>query len=567
MKSDVKEFRKASIVAWGGLIITLLVTDRLSTDPVNLGKQLALSAFAFSLIPFLSIFNRATFKEFKVLLSAIMLFLSTMLASALLSQNVFERGLYGSFGRNTGFLTYFSLTVFFIAAMQLKEVQSFERIMKFFIVAGTVNVVYCLAAANGYDFFKWVNPYDTVLGTFGNPNFIGAFMGMCITVVFVHLISNLKSIKQSVFYLLLLILSAYVIILSNALQGILVAGFGISLAIFFYVRSLNKYRPFLYVYVFSLIVTVTMVLLGILQKGPLSNFLYKPSVTFRGEYWKTGINMWTENPIFGVGIDSYGQFFRTFRSLSATVRPGMETTTDAAHNVYIDILAGTGVFGFIGYVAISSIVIISAAKFIKHAKEFDPVFYSILLGWATFQLQSLVSINQIGLAIWGWILGGSTIAYSRTAISQNYVLTDTGKIIESKRKKSRENSTTLLDPAILIKSLASFLIGFLIALPPFLNDAKMRTILAGKGTQEQLVSLVKQWPRDSNRMSRAYVILAQNDSANAAKELAAFTTTIFPNDYSSWYALYQIAPNDTPERAAYKQKLHEIDPYNPAYFK
>lgn len=567
MKSVVQEVRSVSIVAWAALIVTLLVTDKLSTDPVNVSKQLALTAFAFCLIPLLFSKTQDSIFKLKPLQIALTIFLGLTTLSVFLSENPFERGLYGSFGRNTGLLTYFSLAIFLITVSRFTREESFRKIVKYFLIAGVANVAYSLAASFGYDLFTWANPYDSVLGTFGNPNFIGAFMGMFATVLSVQMFSNLRSPKVLLPILIFLVLTIYVIILTNALQGILVAVFGFSMAFFFYIRSFERFVTASYVYLSTLFVGGFVAILGILQRGPLSEFLYKPSVTFRGEYWKTGISMWADNPIFGVGIDSYGQYYRTYRSLTSTVSPGLETTTDAAHNVYIDILAGTGIFGFAGYVLLSIVILMSAIRYIKVFKKFDPIFYSLFLGWCSYQLQSLVSINQIGLAVWGWILGGAVIGYSKIAKIKDLKSIDSTVDLKAKSKKKIKEEVELLDPLILLKVISMFLIGFFIALPPFTNDAKLRTILTGKGSPEELVLLVKNWPRDSNRISRAFVILAQNDKGLEARELAAYTTTILPNDYSAWYALYQIALTDSPEREAYKAKLHKIDPHNPEYLK
>jgi hypothetical protein len=43
--------------------------------------------------------------------------------------------------------------------------------------AGFVNVIYCGWVIAFGDFIPWNNPYGNILGTFGNPNFIGAFLG------------------------------------------------------------------------------------------------------------------------------------------------------------------------------------------------------------------------------------------------------------------------------------------------------------------------------------------------------------------------------------------------------
>lgn len=567
MNSLVKEARAASIVAWGCLVVTLLVTDRLSTDPVNLSKQLALSAFAFSLLPFFAGKSDGPFIKSKFLAITTGLFIFSMIISIFVSENALERGIYGAFARNTGLLTYFSLAILLLMVSNFSEETSFKKLIKFFWVSGFFNVMYSIVAALGYDFFTWSNPYNSVLGTFGNPNFIGAFMGIFATIVFVNLFANLTSLRLLSVNLIILALTFYVILLTNALQGILVAAFGFSFALYFYLRSVERFSKFSTAFLGAVLSGVALAILGILQKGPLSGYLYKPSVTFRGEYWRTGINMWADNPLFGVGIDSYGQYYRTYRSLSSTIAPGMETTTDAAHNVYIDILAGTGAFGFIAYLLLSVYILLCGLRFIKAFRRFDPIFYTLFLGWCAYQIQSIVSINQIGLAIWGWALGGAVVGYSRVAISKYENASDQKAPSRNKSKGSSKFDGGLLDPTLLLKSSACFVVGLLVALPPFLKDANMRTFLTGKGTPEELVELVKEWPRDSNRMSRTFVILTQNDRGLEAKELAAYATTIFPNDYSSWFALYQLAPLDSPERAAYKAKLHEIDPHNPAYFK
>lgn len=36
----------------------------------------------------------------------------------------------------------------------------------------------------------------------------------------------------------------------------------------------------------------------------------------------------------------------------------------------------------------------------------------IFVGWLSFQAQSFISIDNIGISIWGWILGGAIIGLS-----------------------------------------------------------------------------------------------------------------------------------------------------------
>jgi hypothetical protein len=135
--------------------------------------------------------------------------------------------------------------VLLLITSRFTRVESFNKIIKFFASAGAFNIVYSIAASNGYDLFSWSNPYNSVLGTFGNPNFIGAFMGIFATILFVQLFSNLNSQRSFVFILISIVLTIYVILLTNALQGILLAAFGFSFSLYFYLRFYASLLSFL----------------------------------------------------------------------------------------------------------------------------------------------------------------------------------------------------------------------------------------------------------------------------------------------------------------------------------
>lgn len=563
MVNAVTESKKASILAWGLFIITILVTDKIGTDTVNVGKMLALTITGFFLLPFIKLPSRSSLLKQNSWFIAIVVLLILIFISMLTSENSFERGLYGAFGRNTGFLSYLSLSLLFIAATQMHNQGSFIRIQKALLLAGLFNIIYCLLAKAGYDIFSWNNPYKAVLGTFGNPNFIGSFMGIVSGALFIQTLASPASKARRAITGFLFILSFVVIYLADATQGLLVAAFGISISLYFYLRLSTKKRIISRVYLLSILIAGLVALLGILQKGPLAPFLYKPSVSFRGDYWKAGISMGKSDYLNGLGIDSYGLYYRTFRSLKSTINPGIEITTDASHNVVIDIFAGAGVLALISYVFLTIFVAITALKYTKSLKSFDPVFFTIFIAWASYQLQSLISINQLGLAVWGWALGGALIGYTRLQKTE-----DTESVVNkaSKKLKIKKVSQELMPASMLLKVVSSGLVGFLLALPPFVADAKMRHFLSGKGTTEGLFKLAESWPHDSIRFNKSIIVLAQNQKLEEAKSLAAFGTTIFPNDFASWSALFELSPDGSNEKLAYKKRLHKIDPYNPKYF-
>jgi hypothetical protein len=278
-----------------------------------------------------------------------------------------------------------------------------------------------------------------------------------------------------------------------------------------------------------------------------------------------GINMGMENPITGVGIDSYGVYYRTFRELSATVAPGVGVGTDSAHNVFIDIFSGTGFPGLISYVLINGFVLLAAIRHLRKYRAFDSRFLSLFLCWSGYQLQSIASINQLGLAVWGWLFGGLIIAYTKS-YSQGEILEKKTKV--RSEKPNKEQTVQLLDASTSLKIIGGAIVGLLIALPPFISDVKMRGLFTKNAiTAEEVIALGKSWPVDNLRLNKTIFTLANGSNNDKARELALFATSKFPDDYASWWALDQLTREGVPDKEMIRIKLHEIDPYNSAYFK
>jgi len=121
------------------------------------------------------------------------LFFFTVVNSVIQSEAPISQLLYGAYGRNTGLVTYILLIFLFISAMSLSQESSFLKISFGMFIAGAVNVIYSLWVILFGDFIGWNNQYGSILGTFGNPNFIGAFFGMFVSVLFAYILKpNLK---------------------------------------------------------------------------------------------------------------------------------------------------------------------------------------------------------------------------------------------------------------------------------------------------------------------------------------------------------------------------------------
>ena len=150
-----------------------------------------------------------------------------------------------------------------------------------------------------------------------------------------------------------------------------------------------------------------------LQIGPLQELLYKRSVSVRGYYWRAGIEMFQQNPLMGVGMDRYGAYFNEYREVGYPLAYGFDITSSNAHNTFIQFFATGGFFLGITYLVLNGFILWRGITGVRKFTGNNRVLITGLLSaWVAFHSQSLISIDNIGVSIWGWVLGGSIIGLS-----------------------------------------------------------------------------------------------------------------------------------------------------------
>jgi O-antigen ligase len=551
----------ARILGFGSAFVAVIVVTGSVTDPVNVTKLLALGgvAVAAAFATGFSGYGRL-WKDSKAAITAVVIFVVMGISAIANSDAPWVQNFYGEYGRNTGFLAYILLILVFLSALALRAEGNFKFLMWGLILAGVVNVIYCLWVVIFGDFIPWNNPYGNILGTFGNPNFIGAFLGFFASAMVAFVIKNKLSIYVLVAAGLVFLLAVYEIIDSSAIQGRVVVVAGLAIVGFYLIRStFNSVVPQLG-YIALVGVGGTFALLGALQKGPLTAYIYKTSVSLRGEYWQAGWNMALEKPFTGVGFDAYGDWYRKVRDAQALILPGPDTVTNAAHNVPFDVLASGGWPLFIPYVFIVLLAFIAIVKVTLREKKYNPVFVAMTVAWVGYQLQSIISINQIGLAIWGWLFSGALIAYEvSTRNADALSAQEKSRKVPKPRTAQQTFSPTLLAGIGLV-------IGGLIACPPYSADNKWRNALASSSVEQLEAALVTGYlyPANSNKYASAVGIFEQNKFPDQAYKYAKIAVEFNANDFDSWKILYSISKSSPEEKADALANMKRLDPLNPA---
>ena len=561
MLSSYTEIVLAKVLSYGAAITAVFVVSNSVTDPVNAPKLLILgivgaAAFGVSLVSWARIRNFST----AITAFLVFFFLAAALNSSVLSESPLSQNLYGVYGRNNGLITYIFLSLIFFTASLLTSNKSFESIARGLIFAGIVNIVYCGWVIIFGDFIGWSNPYGNILGTFGNPNFIGAFLGIFLSAYVAYAISPQRSIAWKYSLIVVVPVTLFEIIDSRAIQGRVVVAGGLALVAFSYLRfRLNKVALGLYSFTVSAI--GVFAILGALQIGPLTQYIYKASVSLRGQYWLSGWNAGQSHPFSGVGMDALGDWYRRVRDPQALLTPGVNTVVNTAHNVFMDMFAFGGWPLFVAYILLVAYSGNALVRTFIRLDKFDGTFSAIAVAWIGYQVQSIISINQIGLAIWGWLLGGILIAYERSTRSQVVL----GIGVETKSKGPSPINSKNDDTRIIPASFIAALIGLVIALPPFVSDTKWKSAMNAQSLQQIEASMISSYfnPQNVNRYIQNIQLLEESNFNDLAYKYALKAVAWNPESFDSWRFLYFVSKATPEDRDLALAKMKELDPLNP----
>ena len=522
--------------------ITLIITPWLSYDPVNLPRFVVLTVSSTLLLGLILVNARKIYvSNLRKLVNISIFMVSWMILSLIFSGIKLSEGFYGITGRHTGFLTYFGLTILMISAARVSNIKFNYSIGKVLITTSALSSTYGIVQKVGADPISWRNPNNALIGFLGNPNFHSAFIGIGVTYTFVILIFKRNLKLESLLYICVLLIGMINIYFSQSTQGFVIFFAGSITAIIIWLRK-NKYNK---LYITALVASPFLVIyfiLDLLQKNPVSSILYEDSVSFRGDFWRAAWQMGLAKPIFGVGLDGFRDNYRIYRDFTAASRD-QNPRVDSAHNIFLDLFASGGLPLLLSYILLNIYVLYLVFNRIINQNDFNPAFIGILCAWVSYQTQALVSINNIGLSIWGWVLTGALAGYCLPTES-----------LEGK-KQFRSNVKFRAVMGI------SLLIGISLSLPSFLADRKFRTAIES-GDVIKINSAINTWPQ-SLRYSLIVINLYQQAGLNElSKNLVVNTVKIYPKNFEAWELYSRAQGISKTERDLTVRKMQELDPNN-----
>jgi O-antigen ligase len=543
--------RLGTILLFLGPATTLAISPFSNFDPINLIKMILVSGFAFSALFFIIYSWRGFFSRLpRGLWLATGSFLVWMTVVLIVSDAPINQQFWGVFGRNNGYLGYFSLIVILIAVALIQNRSFYYKLVDALVLTSVPTTLYALVQLAGRDPVSWsvMAPFATL----GNINFSSAFFGLASICATALAVAQKQPTVVRIAMITLVVTNLYIVLETGSIQGFMIYTAGTGIIGYFLIRSHKPTRVLQLPYVVLGLCGFALTALALKNIGPLARFVFGETILFRFDYWFAGWAMTLQNPIFGVGLDSYGDWYREVRGEIATLRTVPDRITNTAHNIYLDISASGGFPLLLAYLIVLGYALRAGIRVIRRESSFNPYFVATFSTWVAYLIQAAISINQIGVGIWGWLFTGALIGYE--------IATREGTSGPAQKKYRTE--TYQLPASVALLGIAGFMVGLLLAFIPFNADAKFKNAIQVGSALEQL-NRAKALGATAFHMELALdSAVKANDEALAA-EITKELLSRYPRDFMAW-RVKQILTSSTPEERKFAyERLKEMDPYNP----
>ncbi len=545
-------------ISLGSLALTCLAaTPFVTFDAFNPPKLLVLSTCAGVALGLLFVsIKSAELRKYKSVFLVAGIFFISLLASSIAAKQAFVTTFYGISGRNTGLLTYISLLVIFVTVSIASDRTFLDKLKNLMLIVGVLSQVYAWYQILGFDTAPW-SEATWIKSFFANPNFLSAFLGITAAFSNAMIFSTQSSVINRVYAATYSAFTLFTMFKVGNTQGFIVFGIGLLLISYLFVKARFKSGKIHLTYLAVISLLPIWAILDMLQKTPGESYLWKVSVSSRGDFWRAAWNMALERPILGWGLDAYRDNFEKFRDAQQATRGEGALLGEIAHNVFLDLLVGGGFLLLTSYVLIISLSIFSILRVIKRTSTYDVGFAAAAAGLIGYLAQSVISANHLGLAICGWIFLGSLIGYEINSREESIKEIRPNKNDGPRIKKQVEKNAP---KGIVGAVVFGVILGFSAAFPLFSVNIKQMAATNNRNAEETFNAALA-FPQDSVRMCMFAERLRDGGFEMDAITLAREAAELSPQYVLPLKVLTTFPSVPQSEKDELWKKIRVMDPY------
>ena len=398
------------------IVSTAVLFTAQAADPVNVIKLTALLLCAIALLASVAVQTVRT----RVLqvpwgvpaILAVALVVAFVVST--LAAPVTTTAVLGAYGRNSGLLAYLGGIVLFVVGLRVFRDRGARFLVAGVVAAGLFTATYGLFQRLGWDSVPWNNPFNPIIASLGNPNFAAGYLGIAGSVAAGGALWAGWAVGWRVICGVTAALCLIAGFLSSSVQGPMssAGGFFVLAVAVLLGQPEPRRKIGLSVMGVTALVGGTALIAGLVAKaGPAAPLFLDNGSRARYFYWDAALSMFNDKPLLGVGLDQYGNFWRSLRSSESVVTLRGPSYSDAAHSVPLQMLAQGGlVLGGV-YLAFIGFTLYTLVRGLLRLEGSDRMLLAAVgAGWVAYQVQGAVSIDQVPLLTLHFALAGGVIA-------------------------------------------------------------------------------------------------------------------------------------------------------------
>jgi O-antigen ligase len=527
-------------IIYVSVLISLCITPWINVDSQVIPKVIILFCLASYLLPkinFLYFLKHKNIYLNSIFLISVLIVIQ-MLLVIIFTNAPIDQQIFGRSGRGLGLITYISLIIVLLAVTVFMTYDNSNLIIYGICISSTVSSLYSILQYFGLDLIDWASKTNGIIGTLGNPNFQSAFAAMSLPFAIVFLRKN--NVKFRMLAVAFALLTTFTIYICESYQGYIAALLSLSIIFSLYLWKLK--RVYLYMALTTVSIGIFGLISGIFNSGPFSGFIFKSSVASRREMWRTSLSTSSDNPVFGIGIDSFGDYSNYYQSASDAM--GINEYIDNSHNYFLEYAATGGYPLAILHIFLILLTVFSFIKIQYNLEKFDINLSTLFGAWVAFQSQSLISPANISLMLWNFIITGFIVGSAAKINSHPAVDMSS---IKTKNLNSGFFSILLLIAAIVISY-------------PYFNADMLQKKSAASGDVLLAVKVAKMHPESIIRYQKIGVELLQAGFVEQSVDIARAAVKFSPNSFYGWALL--LSSNSTLEKNKAVKELKRLNPHN-----
>jgi O-antigen ligase len=433
------------------------------------------------------------------------------------------------------------------------------------ILSGVFQICYGILQALKLDPVIWENPfnYNPIFGTFGNPNHFSAFVGFFLVALLSNrhfVVLRLGILKANLIIVFSLGAGSFTLLRNESLQGLLVFVVGIGVYVIFFVIRLE--RLWERIVFFSIIFLISPFLyLGFLGLGPLGSILSTESGIYRSEYLSIGLRIIQSHIAFGIGADSYEEYFRSFKPIKFDLDRGQSLNVDSSHNLLIDMGLNFGLIFLILFLGLTVLCLYSGVKF-ETSEPVDDSRMVLLPMFITIFLQSLVSTPYVTHQFWLWVLMAlmlRKIASHRDSQSTKILV----KTLFTKKISPLKTVRKLSEAILVVSQIVIISVLFLFSFQISTHEYRFQRAILNKDGESLIAMSESNWLTPAQSRYTVQVVY-QAGLFQQARKLNEELFSRYPRDFELALLLYEQLTrhqsNDLSSIKAIISRIKAIDP-------